>query len=92
MRGEGISRPIGEIELFPNPVRRMIRVGEESGTLDQQLASAAGYCESERAYKLKRFTSLFEPAVIVFMGVIVGFVAVALISAMYGIFNQVKLQ
>ena len=42
--------------------------------------------------KLKRFTGLFEPAVIIFMGVIVGFVAVALVSAMYGIYHQVKIQ
>jgi type IV pilus assembly protein PilC len=92
LRGEGISRPVGDTDLFPNAVERMMRVGEESGTLDQQLEAAADYCESERSYKLKRFTSLFEPAVIVFMGLIVGFVAIALISAMYGIFNQVKLQ
>ena len=41
--------------------------------------------------KVKRFTGLFEPAVIIFMGVIVGFVAVALVSAMYGIYRQVKI-
>ena len=40
---------------------------------------------------MKHFTSLFEPAVIIFMGVIVGFVAVALVSAMYGIYRQVKI-
>ncbi len=40
--------------------------------------------------KLDKATALFEPAIIIFMGVIVGFVAVALISAMYGIYNQVK--
>ena len=40
--------------------------------------------------RVKRFTSLFEPAVIIFMGVVVGFVAVALVSAMYGIYSQVK--
>ena len=41
---------------------------------------------------MKRFTSLFEPAVIILMGLIVGCVAVALVSAMYGIYNQVKVQ
>ncbi len=41
--------------------------------------------------KVKHFTSLFEPAVIIFMGVIVGFVAVALVSAMYGIYKQVNI-
>jgi type IV pilus assembly protein PilC len=92
LRGEGISRPIADTELFPKPVEKMLRVGEESGTLDQQLEAAADYCESERTYKLKRLTTLFEPAVIVFMGLIVGFVAIALVSAMYGIFDQVKIK
>ena len=40
---------------------------------------------------MEHFTSLFEPMVIIFMGVIVGFVAVALVSAMYGIYRQVKI-
>ena len=70
----------------------MIRVGEETGTLDTQLEVAAGYYERELDYKIKRLTALFEPAVIVVMGLIVGFVAIALVSAMYGIFNQVKVQ
>ena len=48
------------------------------------------YYGRELEYKLKKLTSLFEPAVIIFMGLIVGFVAVALISAMYGIFGQSK--
>ena len=50
---------------------------------------AAEYYSRELDEKVKRFTSLFEPAVIIFMGVVVGFVAVALISAMYGIYSQV---
>ena len=67
-------------------------VGEQSGTLDTQLDATATYCEGERSYRLKRITTLFEPVVIVIMGLIVGFVAIALVSAMYGIFNQVKLK
>jgi type IV pilus assembly protein PilC len=51
--------------------------------------TAASYYARELDYRIKRFTSLFEPAVIVFVGVIVGFVAIALVSAMYGIFRQV---
>ena len=47
------------------------------------------YYNREVDIRVKRFTSLFEPAVIIFMGLIVGFVAVALVSAMYGIYNQV---
>ena len=70
----------------------MLRVGEESGTLDQQLELAADYYQGELDFRLKRLTALFEPAVIVIMGLIVGFVAIALVSAMYGIFNQVNIK
>ena len=90
LRGEGISRPVMETGLFPLPVEKMLRVGEESGTLDQQLDAAAGYCEGERQFRLKRLTTLFEPIVIVVMGGIVGFVAIAMVSALYGIYNQVN--
>jgi type IV pilus assembly protein PilC len=90
MEGQGLSEPLGRTGLFPGAVRQMFRVGEETGTLDQQLETAAVYYNRELDVKVKRFTSLFEPAVIIFMGLIVGFVAVALVSAMYGIYNQVK--
>jgi type IV pilus assembly protein PilC len=92
MRGEGLARPLAETKLFPGAAAQMLRVGEDSGTLDLQLETAAEYYESELNYKVKRLTTLFEPIVIVTMGVIVGFVAIALVSAMYGIFNQVKIK
>ena len=92
MRGEGISRPIADTDLFPKAAEKMLLVGEESGTLDQQLDATAGYCEGERSYRLKRMTTMFEPLVIVLMGGMVGFVAIALVSAMYGIFNQVSVK
>jgi type IV pilus assembly protein PilC len=68
----------------------MMRVGEETGTFEAQLEVTAHYYEGELDYKLKKLTALFEPAVIVVMGLIVGFVAVALVSAMYGVFDQVN--
>jgi len=90
MQGQGLSGPINLTELFPAAARQMFRVGEETGTLDQQLEVAAAYYNRELETKLERATALFEPAIIIMMGVVVGFVAVALISAMYGIYNQVK--
>lgn len=89
MEGQGLSVPVARTGLFPGAARQMFRVGEETGTLDQQLDLAASYYNREVDIRVKRFTSLFEPAVIIFMGLIVGFVAVALVSAMYGIYNQV---
>jgi type IV pilus assembly protein PilC len=92
LRGEGSARPLAESGLFPGAAGEMLKVGEQTGTLDKQLRVAANFYEVELTHRLKRLTSLFEPAIIVVMGVIVGFVAVALVSAMYGIFNQVKLK
>jgi type IV pilus assembly protein PilC len=88
LEGEGLAEPISDTHLFPRAASQMMRVGEDTGTLDIQLENAASYYGRELEYKLKRLTSLFEPAVIIFMGLIVGFVAVALISAMYGVFNS----
>jgi len=90
MRGEGLATPLADTGLFPSAARHMFSVGERTGTMDQQLETAASYFDRELEYKLKNFTALFEPAVIVVVGLIVGFVAIALISAMYGIFRQVQ--
>jgi type IV pilus assembly protein PilC len=92
MEGQGLSDPIARTGLFPGAARQMFRVGEETGTLDEQLELAASYYNREVDIRVKRFTGLFEPAVIIFMGLIVGFVAVALVSAMYGIYRQVHVQ
>ncbi len=90
LEGEGLAQPLAGTGLFPTTAAQMMRVGEETGTLDTQLEVTARYYEGELDYKIKKLTSLFEPAVIIVMGLVVGFVAVALVSAMYGIFNQVK--
>ena len=88
IRGEGIARPIAATNLFPVAAVQMLRVGENTGSLDQQLGTAAEFFEQELDYKIKKLTTLFEPAVIIMMGLIVGFVAIALVSAMYGIFRS----
>jgi type IV pilus assembly protein PilC len=89
MRGAGLARPIMESEIFPAAARQMIRVGESTGSLDAQLASAARYYERELTYRLKKATDLFEPVVILVVGLAVGFVAVAQVSAMYSVYQQI---
>jgi type IV pilus assembly protein PilC len=92
LEGQGIAGPLSRTQLFPGAATQMMRVGEETGSLDAQLEVTAQYYEVELDYKINKLTALFEPLVIIVMGVVVGFVAVALISAMYGIFNQVDVQ
>jgi type IV pilus assembly protein PilC len=91
MRGEGLAGPLADSDLFPSAARHMFLVGESTGTMGEQLETAGTYFDRELDYKLKRFTALFEPAVILFVGLVVGFVAIALVSAMYGIYRQVHI-
>jgi type IV pilus assembly protein PilC len=91
MRGEGLARPIAATGMFPAAARQMIRVGESTGSLDEQLGSAATFYERELSYRLKRVTDLFEPVVILVVGGAVAFVAIAQISAMYSVYHQVKI-
>jgi type IV pilus assembly protein PilC len=90
LEGGGFTQPLIDTELFPGAARQMFRVGEETGTLDQQLSVASEYFDRELESRIKTFTTMFEPIMIVFVGVIVGFVAVALVSAMYGVLDGVQ--
>lgn len=87
IRGEGIAGPLNELDLLPLAAVQMIRVGEETGTLDQQIEGAANYYGGELEHKLKKLTSYFEPGIIIVMGGVVGFVAIALVQAMYGVYD-----
>ncbi len=89
LEGQGVAGPLARTGLFPGTATSMLRVGEDTGSLDTQLEVTAEYYETELNYKIAKLTALFEPIVIVVMGLIVGFVAIALVSAMYGIFRQV---
>ena len=90
VRGGGLYEPMAESGLFPIAARQMILVGERTGNLGQQLGKAASYYEREVSFSMKKATQLFEPFILLFVGLIVGFIAVAQISAMYSIFGQVK--
>jgi type IV pilus assembly protein PilC len=90
LEGEGLAGPVKDTGVFPRAAMQMVKVGEETGTLDTQLENAAVYYGRELEYKVQKLTTLFEPLIIIFMGVIVGFVAVALVMAMYGIFGQLN--
>ncbi|GAA3666952.1 type II secretion system F family protein [Nocardioides ginsengisoli] len=90
LEGQGLAGPLARTQLFPGTATSMLRVGEDTGSMDTQLQVTADYYEVELDYKIAKLTALFEPIVIVIMGGIVGFVAIALVSAMYGIFQQVN--
>lgn len=90
LEGRGFAGPLIESDLFPGAAKQMFKVGEETGTLDEQLEICAIYFDRELDSRIKKFTTMFEPIMIVFVGVIVGFVALALVSAMYGVLGGIK--
>lgn len=92
IEGAGLSGPLAETGAFPTAAVQMLRVGEETGTLEARLEEISNFYGKELEYKLKRLTDMLEPAAVVIVGVIVGFVAVAIISAIYGVFNAGNLQ
>ena len=91
MQGDGFAEPMADADIFPNTMLQMIKVGEETGELAAQLDNVAGFFNDELDYAVDKMTEWFEPIMIIFIGVVVGFVALAMVSAMYGIYGQVEL-
>jgi type IV pilus assembly protein PilC len=90
VRGGGLSKPMTDSGMIPTAGLQMIRIGERTGGLAVQLGKSATFFEREVAFKMKRATDLFQPIVIVFVGCLVGFVAIAQVAAMYSVFGQVR--
>jgi type IV pilus assembly protein PilC len=88
--GDGFADPLVRTRLFPPMLTQMVRVGEETGTLDTYLEQAADYYEEELDYRIRTMTSLIEPVMTVAVGLVVGFIAVSLISAMYGLVGALR--
>ena len=88
--GHGMYRPLAAAGVFTPAVIQMFRVGEETGHLDSNLAETADMYEEEIDYRIKRLTAFLEPAMIVFVGLIVGFVAVTLITSIYSLAGGFK--
>jgi len=88
--GDGFAGPLARTQLFPPMLTQMVRVGEETGTLDTYLEQAADFYEEDLDYRIRQLTSLIEPVMIVAVGLVVGFIAVSLISAMYGLVGALK--
>jgi type IV pilus assembly protein PilC len=88
--GDGFAGPLIRTHLFPPMLTQMVRVGEETGTLDTYLEQAAEFYEEELDHRIRSMTALIEPAMTIAVGVVVGFIAISLISAMYGLVGAIK--
>lgn len=90
LQGHGLSEPLAANVLFPKMLSQMVRVGEETGTLDSYLETVADFYEEEVERAVNTLTSMMEPALTLFVGLIVGFVAVSVIMPMYSLLGSIK--
>lgn len=89
-RGEGIAKPLEKTKQFPPLAGHLLSVGEETGKLDAMFARMADIYENDTRTAIKRFTSVFEPVVILVMGLIVGALILSMMLAITSV-NEVAL-
>lgn len=90
-KGEQLSSHLMKYPaLFPDMLHQMIAVGENTGNLSETLLYLAEYYEEEVDNTTKNLSTVLEPLLLIFMGVIVGFVAIAIITPIYGITQGVR--
>ncbi|MCC6591402.1 MAG: type II secretion system F family protein [Bryobacterales bacterium] len=87
-RGEGIAVPLRRTGQFPPLAAHLLTVGEETGKLDAMFLRMADIYETETRNSIKRFTSLFEPLIILIMGILVGALILSMLVAITSI-NEV---
>jgi type IV pilus assembly protein PilC len=92
-RGESISAALGKHPVFPSMIIRMVSAGEQTGKIDSMLERIADFLDEEIETTLSGLTSLIEPLLIVFLGVVVGGIVICMflpIFKMSDIINQKK--
>lgn len=89
-KGEGLAAPIRRTELFPPFAVHLLEVGEETGRLDDMLYQIADTYDRELRTAVKRLVALFEPAMILVMGIIIGLMVVSMLYSIFSI-NAVPL-
>jgi type IV pilus assembly protein PilC len=89
-QGKSVSGPLAQEPIFPTMVTQMIAVGEDAGSMEVMLNKIAEFYEAEVETTTKALTSLIEPLMIAFIGVVIGGMIVALYLPVFTIFDQIK--
>ena len=84
-RGAGLAEPMAAAKAFPPLVIHMVRVGEETGRLEDMLLQVAAALETDTRKLVKRLIALAEPCIILIMGLVVGFIVVAMLMAILSV-------
>ncbi|WP_432665239.1 type II secretion system F family protein [Wukongibacter baidiensis] len=90
-KGIELATPIDRIGFFPPMVVSMIKIGEESGSLDEILDKTANFYDEEVEVAMHKMVTMLEPLMIVFMAVIIGAIVIAMVLPMFDMINTVNL-
>ncbi|MBV6458072.1 MAG: Type II secretion system protein F [Fimbriimonadaceae bacterium] len=88
--GNKLSLPLTQAGLFPTMVTHMIDIGEESGRLSEMLVKIGDFYDQDVEQTVKGLTSMIEPMLIIFMGGIVGFIAISVMTPIFKLVNSVN--
>ena len=88
VRGDNLSAVIKEDKLLPNMLSSMVKIGEESGSLDNILNKTADFYEDEVEQAVQTATSLIEPILIIFMGLTIGLIVISVMLPMFDMYTQ----
>lgn len=88
-KGMSLSRAIKGVEIFPPMVDSMVKIGEESGSLDEILYKTADFYDEEVEMSLQKMTTLIEPVLLVCMAVVIGFIVIAMALPMFDVVNTI---
>lgn len=88
--GKTITEPLSKSRVFPPMVTQMINVGEATGALDTMLSKIADFYDDEVDNSVANLTSLLEPLLIVFLGVTVGFIVIAMYLPIFKLITLIK--
>jgi type IV pilus assembly protein PilC len=90
LTGQGLAAPLAVERLFPPLVAQMVRVGEETGTLEGNLETLANFYEEEVDRNARLLASLAEPVLTIFIALVVGFIAVSMVMPMYSVLSSIN--
>jgi type IV pilus assembly protein PilC len=90
LQGQSFSSSLSDDDVFPKLLMEMVTVGEKAGTLETSLGTVTDYFETKVQRRITRLTSLLEPTLIIIIGLGVGFIGIAVISAIYGVLDAIK--
>ena len=88
VRGDGLSSPIRENDIFPKMLSSMIKIGEEAGSLEDILNKTADFYDDEVEQAIQTTTSMIEPLLIVVMGVVIGGIVISIMLPMFKMYTQ----